>query len=72
MICWVSMDTRNVANGVMAFWIGEPGERMNVIGALLGTIPLTISVFAGNINSDPFHAWMTQELIPKLPLIALW
>ncbi|NQY81977.1 MAG: transposase, partial [Alphaproteobacteria bacterium] len=25
------------------------------------------NLFAGNINSDTFHAWMTQELIPKLP-----
>ena len=24
-------------------------------------------MFSGNINSDVFHAWMTQDLIPKLP-----
>jgi len=41
--------------------------RTNVIGALLGATLLTISMFTDNINSDTFHPWMTQDLIPKLP-----
>lgn len=41
--------------------------RTNVIGAMLGATLLTISTFSCNINSDTFHAWMTQDLIPKLP-----
>ena len=41
--------------------------RTNVIGALLGATLLTISMFTDNINSDIFHAWMEQDLIPKLP-----
>ena len=41
--------------------------RTNVIGALLGATLLTLSIFTHNINSDTFHAWMTQDLIPKLP-----
>ncbi|WP_422824292.1 hypothetical protein [Xenorhabdus siamensis] len=24
-------------------------------------------MFAGSINADVFHAWMTQDLLPKLP-----
>ena len=41
--------------------------RTNVIGALVGGTLLTISMFDHNINSDTFHAWMIQDLIPKLP-----
>ena len=41
--------------------------RTNVIGALMGENLLTISLFKGNINSEVFHAWVTQDLFPKLP-----
>ena len=41
--------------------------RTNAIGALLGASLLTVSLFQGNINSDVFHAWLIQDLIPKLP-----
>lgn len=41
--------------------------RINVIGALLGTVLLTVGLFTGNINSDVFHGWLQDNLIPKLP-----
>jgi len=41
--------------------------RTNVIGALLGFCLLTVTLFTGSINSDVFFAWITQDLLPKLP-----
>ena len=41
--------------------------RINVIGALLGTVLLTVGLFTGNINSDLFNRWLVDNLIPKLP-----
>ncbi len=41
--------------------------RTNVIGAMVGACLLTVSLFDCNINSDVFHAWAQQDLIPKLP-----
>ena len=41
--------------------------RTNVIGALQGKDLLTVSLFEGTINADVFHAWVCQDLIPKLP-----
>lgn len=41
--------------------------RTNVIGALVGTTLLTTCLFQCNIDSDVFHAWLTQDLLPKLP-----
>lgn len=41
--------------------------RTNVIGALLGTCLLTAALFTGSINSNVFFAWVTQDLLPKLP-----
>ena len=41
--------------------------RTNVIGAMLGASLLTVSLFSCNINSDVFHAWAVQDLLPKLP-----
>ena len=41
--------------------------RVNVIGALLGQELLTSCLFEGNINSEVFHAWVTQDLLPKVP-----
>ena len=41
--------------------------RINVIGALLGTAILTAGLLTGNINSDVFHGWLEDSLIPKLP-----
>ena len=41
--------------------------RTNVIGALLGGVLLTASLFGTTINTDVFNAWMRQDLMPKLP-----
>jgi hypothetical protein len=41
--------------------------RTNVIGALIGACLLTICLFETSINSDIFHSWVTQDLLPKLP-----
>ncbi len=41
--------------------------RTNVIGALLGGILLTVSMFESTINTDVYTAWVKQDLLPKLP-----
>ena len=41
--------------------------RTNVIGALLGTILLTVSLFQATIDTWVFNAWLAEDLIPKLP-----
>jgi len=41
--------------------------RTNVIGALLGGLLLTVSLFQTSINSSVFNRWIEQDLIPKLP-----
>jgi transposase len=41
--------------------------RTNAIGALLGKTLLTVCLITGSVNSDVFHAWMTQDLLPKTP-----
>ena len=41
--------------------------RTNVIGALLGSVLLTASVFQTTVNTAVFNAWLIQDLIPKLP-----
>jgi len=41
--------------------------RTNVIGALLGGVLLTISMFESTINTEIYTAWVEQDLIPKLP-----
>ena len=41
--------------------------RTNVIGALLGATLLTACLFDTTINSDIFHTWLAQDLLPKLP-----
>ena len=43
-----------------------PG-RINAIGALIGKLLITVSLFAVNINADVFHAWAMQDLLPELP-----
>lgn len=41
--------------------------RTNAIGALLGGILLTVSLFETTINTVIFNQWVLQDLIPKLP-----
>lgn len=41
--------------------------RTNAIGALTNGLLLTVSLFAFNVDANVFHAWITQDLLPKLP-----
>ena len=41
--------------------------RINVIGALLVSCLLTVSLFSGAINANTFYAWVEQDLLPQLP-----
>lgn len=41
--------------------------RINAIGAIIGFTLLTVCLFNCNINSDVFYAWLTEDLIPKIP-----
>ncbi|WP_444998609.1 IS630 family transposase [Aliikangiella sp. IMCC44359] len=41
--------------------------RINAIGAIIRNTFVTLSLFAGSINADVFHAWVTQDLLPKVP-----
>jgi transposase len=41
--------------------------RTNVIGALIGACLLTVCLFENSINSDVFHSWIKEDLLPKLP-----
>lgn len=41
--------------------------RTNVIGALLEKTLLTTALFNTNINTEVFTAWLSQDLLPKLP-----
>ena len=41
--------------------------RTNVIGAMLGKVLLTVSLFTTTVNADVFAAWTKQDLVPKLP-----
>ena len=41
--------------------------RINAIGAIIHFVFVTVSLFEGSINSDTFYAWLTQDLLPKLP-----
>lgn len=40
--------------------------RINVIGAVINQVFLTLCLFSGNINADVFYAWLTQDLLPKI------
>lgn len=48
-------------------WDWHARGRTNVIGALLGKILLTVSLFQCNIDSDVFSIWVAKDLLPKLP-----
>lgn len=41
--------------------------RTNVIGALLGGVLLTVSLFQTTVDTDVFNAWVIQDLLPQLP-----
>lgn len=41
--------------------------RVNALGALIGTVLLTVCLITGSVNADVFYAWVKQDLLPKLP-----
>ena len=41
--------------------------RTNAIGAIVNFVFLTLALFKSTINSDVFYAWLTQDLLPKVP-----
>ena len=41
--------------------------RINAIGAIADFSLLTVTLFTGSINSQVFLAWITDDLLPKLP-----
>ena len=57
------------SKGQRCFGVHDWGAkgRTNVIGALLGSVLLTVSLFQTTINTAVFNAWMIQDLLPKLP-----
>ena len=46
--------------------------RTNVIGALLGGVLLTVTLFETTIDTTIFNAWIQKELIPKAPPDIAW
>ena len=45
--------------------------RVNVIGALLAGVLLSVGLTGENVDADIFNLWLTHDLIPKLPLGAV-
>lgn len=45
----------------------QVGARTNAIGAIIGKFLLTVGLFNSSIDSDIFYAWITNDLLPKLP-----
>ena len=41
--------------------------RVNAIGAILAGTFLTCGLVNCNVDSHVFHAWVSQDLLPKLP-----
>ena len=41
--------------------------RVNVLGALLAGVLLTVGLTDGNVDADVFNLWLEHDLIPKLP-----
>jgi len=55
--------------GQKCFGIKDWGAkgRTNVIGALLGRVLLTVTLFEATINTEVFDTWVESDLIPHLP-----
>ena len=50
---------------------GHAKGRINVIGAMVDFVLVSVGLFEGSINSDVFYAWLTQALVPVLPVNAV-
>ena len=46
---------------------GHARGRVKVVGALLASCLLTMSLFNGAINANTFYAWVAQDWLPQLP-----
>ena len=46
---------------------GHKQERMNALGAILNGLLFTGTLMTGTVNTDVFYAWLTQDLLPKIP-----
>ena len=46
-------------------------KQTNVIGAACNGVPFAFGMFECSVNSDVFHAWITQALIPELPACSI-
>ena len=42
--------------------------RTNAIGALMNGLLITLALIQFNVNTDIFHASITQDLLPKIPV----
>ena len=46
-------------------------KRTNAIGALIGRHLLTVGLFEHSVDADTFHAWVCNDLLPKLPMSSI-
>lgn len=67
MTCSGLMDMRSRDNVVLEPMIGGARGSTNVIGALLGGLLLTATLFETTIDTLIFDTWVQEDLIPKLP-----
>ena len=45
--------------------------RVNVIGALLAGVLLSVGLTDANVDADIFNMWLSDDLIPKLPPVSV-
>ena len=41
--------------------------RINVLGAIINGLLFTVTLMTGTVNTAVFYAWVTQDLLPKIP-----
>ncbi len=65
--CHALMATPLLENGALANMIGTRKNVPMSSGALLASCQLTATLFTDSVNADVFFAWLSQDLLPKLP-----
>ena len=69
-MCHVNTAIPTAASVARVFMIGMPrGVSMLLVPWLL--VLVSVGLFEGSINSDVFYAWLTQALVPVLPVNAV-
>ena len=58
------------ASAAMVFMIGMPRD-VSMLLVMVGFVLVSVGLFEGSINSDVFYAWLTQALVPVLPVNAV-